>query len=124
MGKRFPTTCQKYPTQDGEKKWPELEGLSDLERFDLLRAAKKRMYSNLTGAFSLLIYCLAAVGLGVATTQLPRLFLDGTLWLEVLFWVIGISLAIYIFDRLYSNRLRRTVRVILKERKSESEPAS
>ncbi|MGY6554222.1 MAG: hypothetical protein ACXIUM_06835 [Wenzhouxiangella sp.] len=109
---------------DWEKKWPELEGLSDLERFDLLRAAKKRMYSNLTGAFSLLIYFLAAVGLGVATTQLPRLFLDGTLWLEVLFWIIGIFLAIYLFERLYSNRLRRAVGVIHTERESESEPPS
>ncbi|TVS13276.1 MAG: hypothetical protein EA419_02225 [Wenzhouxiangella sp.] len=103
-----------------EKKWPELEGLSDLERYHLFRAAKKRLFSKLNGYVSVLSYGLVAVGLAVAIHQGARFLLGASFWVNGLSFLIGLFLAIYSFDCLYSNRLRRVVRVILEERWREA----
>lgn len=104
---------------DWDRPWPELEGLSELERYHLMRAAKKRMYLDLNGYVIVLAYGIAAVGLALAIQLVPRLF-SPSMWVDVLFWTIGLFVAIYVFDRLYYHRLRRMLRVVVDERKHQA----
>ncbi|MFW5816178.1 MAG: hypothetical protein ACOCVP_04920, partial [Wenzhouxiangella sp.] len=99
----------------------ELEGLSELERYQLFRKARKRLYSQPEGYFMVTAYGAAAVGFALAVQQLGPFFLGSSLWSVSISSLVGLSLAMHFYDRWYANHLRGVVQSILREQRSSTD---
>jgi hypothetical protein len=107
-----------------ERPWPELEGLSELERYHLVRKARKQFFSRPEGYLVATACFAAAVGLILAIQQLARFFLGSSVWVYSLSFLVGLFIAMHLYDRWYGNRLRRVVQLILHEKKNASDQSS
>ncbi len=104
---------------DWDNPWPELQGLTELERYELVQAAKKRIYAEPLGYVRVLAVGALMVGLVLVVILVVRMFSD-SVWSYALSSMVGLFLAMQIFDRWYHARLRRAVRVIIDDKNRAS----
>ena len=100
---------------DWDNTWPELQGLTELERYELVQAAKKRMYAELLGDLRVLAFGALMVGLVLVFILGVRMFSD-SVWVYAFTVTVVILLQIFVFTRWYQARLRRMLCVIIDEK--------
>jgi len=107
-----------------ERPWPELEGLSELKRYHLVRKARKHFLSRPKGFLIATACFVAAVGLALTIQQLARLLLGSSIWVHSISFMTGLFIAMHLHAFWYENHLRRMVRRILQEQENAVDQSS
>ena len=100
---------------DWDNPLPELQGLTEPKRYELVQAAKKRMYSESLGYLRVLAFGALMVGVVLVFILGVRIFSD-SVWVYSFTVTVGILLQIFVFTRWSHARLRRMLRVMIDER--------
>ena len=101
--------------KEWERPWPELEGLSELKRYHLVRQARKKFLSRPKGLLMATACFIAAIALALTIPQLARFFLGSSIWVYSISFMTGLFIAMHLYSSWYEKRLRGIVRRILQE---------